>query len=225
MGAALLARFLRRLASFSRLIVLDVRGTGLSDRAAELPTLEEQIDDVLAVLDAVGSERAALFGLSQGRRAGYPVRSRPPGSDRRTRSLRRLRADLACRRYPWGRTPEEYETLMRVSDEGWGSGAFLPLVAPTVSDDESFKLWWARLERLSGSPGAILAFLRTHREADVRAWATSTAYRRRCCLTPTTTCSGRSRWLGCAVSRGGCRQKPAGPRKPGESKGALPAHP
>jgi class 3 adenylate cyclase len=75
-----------------------------------------------------------------------------------------LRADD----YPWGRTPEEYETLMRVADEGWGSGVFLPLVAPTVSDDESFKLWWARLERLSGSPGAILAFLRTHREADVR---------------------------------------------------------
>ena len=60
------ARFLHRLASFSRLIVLDVRGTGLSDRATDLPTLEEQIDDVLAVLDAVGSERAALFGLSQG---------------------------------------------------------------------------------------------------------------------------------------------------------------
>ena len=162
------ARFLRRLASFSRLIVLDVRGTGLSDRAAELPTLEEQIDDVLAVLDAVGSERAALFGLSQGGGLAALFAAAHPD---RTAALvlfdayaRILRADD----YPWGRTPEEYETLMRVADEGWGSGVFLPLVAPTVSDDESFKLWWARLERLSGSPGAILAFLRTHREADVR---------------------------------------------------------
>ena len=60
------ARFLGRLASFSRLIVLDVRGTGLSDRTMHLPTLEDQVDDVLAVLDAVGCERAALFGLGQG---------------------------------------------------------------------------------------------------------------------------------------------------------------
>jgi pimeloyl-ACP methyl ester carboxylesterase len=161
------ARFLRRLASFSRLIVLDVRGTGLSDRAAELPTLEEQINDVLAVLDAVGSERAALFGLSQGGGLAALFAAAHPD---RTAALvlfgayaRILRADD----YPWGRTPEEYETLMRVADEGWGSGVFLPLVAPTVSDDESFKLWWARLERLSGSPGAILAFLRTTSERGV----------------------------------------------------------
>jgi class 3 adenylate cyclase len=162
------ARFLRRLASFSRLIVLDVRGTGLSDRAAQLPTLEEQIDDVLAVLDAVGSERAALFGLSQG--GGLAALFAAAHPDRTTALVlfgayaRTMRAHD----YPWGRTPEEYETLMRIADEGWGSGVFLPLVAPTMSDDGSFKLWWARLERLSGSPGAILAFLRTHREADVR---------------------------------------------------------
>jgi alpha/beta hydrolase fold len=79
------ARFLRRLASFSRLIVLDVRGTGLSDRAAELPTLEEQIDDVLAVLDAVGSERAALFGLSQGGGLAAPFAAAHP--DRTPRSF------------------------------------------------------------------------------------------------------------------------------------------
>jgi len=162
------ARFLDRLASFSRLIVLDVRGTGLSDRAAELPTLEEQIDDVLAVLDAVGSERAALFGLSQG--GGLAALFAAAHPDRTSALVlfgayaRSTRADD----YPWGRTPEEYDTLVRTADEGWGSGAFLPLVAPTVADDASFKLWWARNERLSGSPGAILAFLRMQREADVR---------------------------------------------------------
>jgi pimeloyl-ACP methyl ester carboxylesterase len=59
------ARFLNRLASFSRLIILDARGAGLSDRAPELPPMEEQMDDVLAVLDAVGSQSAAFFGLSQ----------------------------------------------------------------------------------------------------------------------------------------------------------------
>jgi pimeloyl-ACP methyl ester carboxylesterase len=60
------ARFLRRLASFSRLVVLDVRGTGLSDRTMHLPTLEHQVDDVLAVLDAAGCARAAVLGLGQG---------------------------------------------------------------------------------------------------------------------------------------------------------------
>src|SRR5215468_2654003 len=58
--------FLRRLASFCRLILLDRRGTGLSDRVAELPTLEQRMDDVRAVMDAAGSERAALFGISEG---------------------------------------------------------------------------------------------------------------------------------------------------------------
>ena len=162
------ARFLRRLASFSRLIVFDVRGTGLSDRAAELPTLEEQIDDVLAVLDAVGSERAALFGLSQGGGLAALFAAAHPD---RTSALVLFGAyarSTWADDYPWGRTPEDYETLMRTADEGWGSGAFLPLVAPTMADDASFKLWWARLERLSGSPVAILAFLRAQREADVR---------------------------------------------------------
>src|SRR4051794_37688621 len=60
------ARFFERLSSFSRLIVFDKRGTGLSDPAADAPTLEERVDDVRAVMDAAGSERAALFGISEG---------------------------------------------------------------------------------------------------------------------------------------------------------------
>lgn len=162
------ARFLHRLASFSRLIVLDVRGTGLSDRAADLPTLEEQIDDVLAVLDAVGSERAALFGLSQGGGLATLFAAAHPA---RTSALvlfgayaRSMRADD----FSWGWTPEEYDKLMHLAEEGWGSGVFLPRVAPSVASDASFKVWWAKQERLSGSPGTILAFLRAQREADVR---------------------------------------------------------
>jgi class 3 adenylate cyclase len=70
--------------------------------------------------------------------------------------------------FSWGWTPENYDELMRLAEEGWGSGVFLPRVAPSVANDVSFKLWWARQERLSGSPGTILAFLRGQREADVR---------------------------------------------------------
>jgi pimeloyl-ACP methyl ester carboxylesterase len=162
------ARFLHRLASFSRLIVLDVRGTGLSDRAADLPTLEEQIDDVLAVLDTVGSERAVLFGLSQGGGLASLFAAAHPA---RTSALVLFGAyarSMWAEDFPWGRTPENYDELMRRADEGWGSGVFLPLVAPSVANDASFKVWWEKQERLSGSPGAILAFLRAQREADVR---------------------------------------------------------
>ena len=162
------ARFLHRLAAFSRLIVLDVRGTGLSDRAADLPTLEEQIDDVLAVLDAVGSERAALFGLSQGGGLAMLCAAAHPA---RTSALVLFGAyarSVWAEDFPWGRAPEEYDELMHLADEGWGSGVFLPLVAPSVATDASFTVWWAKQERLSGSPGAILAFLRAQREADVR---------------------------------------------------------
>jgi pimeloyl-ACP methyl ester carboxylesterase len=75
------SRFLRRLASFSRLILLDRRGTGLSDRVNELPTLEQRMDDVRAVMDAAGAEQAALFGISEGGpmslmfAATYPTRT------------------------------------------------------------------------------------------------------------------------------------------------------
>lgn len=162
------ARFLERLASFSRLIVLDVRGTGLSDRAADLPTLEEQIDDVLAVLDAVGSKRAALFGLSQGGGLATLFAAAHPG---RTSALVLFGAyarSMWADDFSWGWQPDDYDELLRLADEGWGSGIFLPRVAPSVADDPSFKIWWAKQERLSGSPGTIRAFLRAQREADVR---------------------------------------------------------
>jgi pimeloyl-ACP methyl ester carboxylesterase len=162
------ARFLHRLASFSRLIVLDVRGTGLSDRAVDLPTLEEQIDDILAVLEEVGSERAALFGLSQGGGLASLFAATHPA---RTSALVLFGAyarSMWAEDFSWGRTPEEYDELMRLADEGWGTGVFLPLVAPSAANDASFKVWLAKQERLAGSPGANLAFFRAQREADVR---------------------------------------------------------
>src|SRR5204863_1557889 len=116
------ARFLTRLASFSRLIMLDRRGTGLSDRVADLPSLEDRMDDVRAVMDAAGSEQAALFGISEGGpmcllfAATYPER---------TRSLalfgtaaRIMRSDD----YPIGIPDEFFEAFIRQITEGWGTG-------------------------------------------------------------------------------------------------------
>jgi class 3 adenylate cyclase len=164
------ARFLERLASFSRLITFDKRGTGLSDRVPEheLPTLEERMDDVRAVMDAVGSERAALFGVSEGGpmcalfAATYPDRTsaltvygtyarRGPAPD-----------------YPWGRSPEEQDAFLREIEEEWGGPVALADRAPGAMGDQRFVRWWSTYLRQSASPGAVLALTRMNYEVDVR---------------------------------------------------------
>ena len=163
------ARFLGRLASFSRLIVFDARGAGLSDRAPQLPPMEEQMDDVLAVLDAAGSTSAAFFGLSQ---AGPMAILFAASHPERLRALV-LYATYAMPRahdaYPWGRRAEWMDEYARLIDEKWGSGIFLSQVAPTRAADGPFREWWGRYERLSYGPGNALAYFRMNAQIDVRA--------------------------------------------------------
>jgi pimeloyl-ACP methyl ester carboxylesterase/DNA-binding winged helix-turn-helix (wHTH) protein len=162
------ARFLLRLASFSRLILLDKRGTGLSDRVAELPTLEQRMDDVRAVMDAVGSPRAALLGVSEGGpmcslfAATYPERTEALvmiGS-----YAKRVReAD-----YPWGTTREEREAFGEEIARSWGGPVGLRERAPGKADDPAFRQWWASYLRMGASPGAALGLTRMNAEIDVR---------------------------------------------------------
>ena len=105
-------------------------------------------------LDAVESEEAALFALSQGGALATLFAAAHQG---RTSALVLFGAYARIQwseEYPWGRTAEEYETLLRIADDGWGAGGFLPLVAPTASSDEAFKRWFARLERLFSRPSS-----------------------------------------------------------------------
>jgi class 3 adenylate cyclase len=162
------ARFLERLASFSRLIVLDARGTGLSDQAPVLPPMEQQMDDVRAVLDAVESSSAAFFGLSQAGPMAILFAATYP---ERCRALVLYATYAMARReddFPWGRSTGWMEDYAQQIDQRWGSGAFLAQVAPTRMDDESFRRWWGRLERLSYGPGNALAYFRMNAEIDVR---------------------------------------------------------
>jgi pimeloyl-ACP methyl ester carboxylesterase/DNA-binding winged helix-turn-helix (wHTH) protein/class 3 adenylate cyclase len=162
------ARFLLRLASFSRLILLDKRGTGLSDRVPELPTLEQRMDDVRAVMDAVGSPRAALLGVSEGGpmcslfAATYPERTEALvmiGS-----YAKRVReAD-----YPWGTTREERDAFGDDIVRGWGGPVGLGERAPSKADDPAFRQWWASYLRMGASPGAALGLTRMNAEIDVR---------------------------------------------------------
>lgn len=163
------ARFLGQLASFARLIVFDARGAGLSDRAPELPPMEEQMDDILAVLDAVGSSSAAIVGLSQ---AGPMAILFAASHPERTRAIVLYGTYASPRRqpgYPWGRTSEWMEEYDRQIDRDWGSGVFLPQVAPSRVTDDPFRRWWGRYERLSYGPGNALAYFHMNAQIDVRA--------------------------------------------------------
>ena len=165
-----LARFLERLASFSRLILFDKRGTGLSDRVADdaLPTLEQRMDDVRAVMDAVGSTRAALFGISEGGpmcmlfAATYPER---------TSALLMYGTYAKWIRdpeYPWAPTRAQHEAAFEAYEKRWGTPVGLKVFAPSVANDEQWRQWWARHQRLAASPGAGVALYRMNVEIDVR---------------------------------------------------------
>jgi pimeloyl-ACP methyl ester carboxylesterase/class 3 adenylate cyclase len=162
------SRFLRRLASFSRLIVFDKRGTGLSDRAATGSTLEERIEDVKAVMGAAGSDNAALFGSTEGSAicalfaATYPERTRAlvmyGAYARRIRSID----------YPWGPTMEDRERLNEMVRRDWGGPVAVELLAHGAAGDERFRQCWAGYLRRSASPGAALAMLEMNNRIDIR---------------------------------------------------------
>jgi pimeloyl-ACP methyl ester carboxylesterase len=162
------ARFLQRLGSFARLLLFDKRGTGLSDRVADMPNLETRMDDVRAVMDAVGSPRAALFGYSDGGpmcalfAATYPERTTAlimMGS-----YARRLWAPD----YPWGVRPEEWAEFVEGTVRGWGGPVGVEARVASMASETRFREWWARLLRLSASPGANRALLTMIAEIDVR---------------------------------------------------------
>jgi pimeloyl-ACP methyl ester carboxylesterase len=166
-----LASFYRRLASFCRLILFDKRGTGLSDRVPEdrLPTLEQRMDDVRAVMEAVGSERAALFGASEGGpmcllfAATYPERTLGlllwgcfAHYDWRRSFIGRY----------WGGNTVD-EALDRLERE-WGDGGDLAAMAPSVAADDAARRAWGRAQRLAATPTAARALLRMMLDVDVR---------------------------------------------------------
>ena len=161
--------FLKRLASFSRLILLDRRGTGLSDRVAELPTLEERMDDVRAVMDAAGSERAAVFGVSEGGpmcmtfAATYPARTS-------ALVLYGTFAKLArTPDYPIGAPESATAQFLERVEAAWGTGAIsAELFAPSRASDERFRQSWARFERYAVSPSGARALIRMAADTDAR---------------------------------------------------------
>jgi pimeloyl-ACP methyl ester carboxylesterase len=162
---------MRRLGSFCRVIHFDKRGTGLSDRVPvdRLPTLEQRMDDVRAVMDAAGSQRAVLFGHSEGGPMCMLFAAVHP---QRVRGLV-LYGTFAARRrqpdYPWAPTVAEREAHIRRLRREWGGVVHLSDLAPSLAGDAEFADWWARYLRASASPAAAAALTSMASDADVRA--------------------------------------------------------
>jgi pimeloyl-ACP methyl ester carboxylesterase len=167
-----MAFLLRGLASFSRLILFDKRGTGLSDRVPldRIPTLEERMDDVRAVMETVGSKSAFLLGHSEGGNmcslfaATYPERT--TGLILVSSYAKRVPTDD----YPWAPTPEQREADIIETERHFGDPDHLPdWIAPSRIHDEAFREWVARYFRLGSSPQAAAHLLRMNTDMDVTA--------------------------------------------------------
>jgi class 3 adenylate cyclase/pimeloyl-ACP methyl ester carboxylesterase len=145
-----LARWLLRLSRFARIAIFDKRGTGLSDRMSEIPSLDQRMDDARAVMDAARIERAVLLGVSEGGPLAALFAATYP---RRCKALV-LYGSFA--RSPWI-TAGELEPYLQYIDKAWGSGRSLPMWAPSRQNDPALQQWWGRFERLGASPAAAMA--------------------------------------------------------------------
>ncbi|MBI1848684.1 MAG: alpha/beta hydrolase, partial [Candidatus Rokubacteria bacterium] len=165
-----LARFLRRLASFSRLILVDKRGTGLSDPVPlhQLPSLEERMDDLRAVMDAAGSGRAALLGTSEAGALDLLFAATHPERAAGIVLLNSYARLAWAPDYPAGIRPEQATGLLQAIDEGWGKGVAFEALVASQSDNTAMRSWWARYQRLAASPGAAVTLLKSAFETDAR---------------------------------------------------------
>jgi class 3 adenylate cyclase len=166
----LYARFLERLASFSRLIMFDKRGTGMSDRVApdRLPSLEERMHDLVAVLDVVGSNDTVLFSHSEGGNLAVLFAATYP---QRARAL--ITAGIFAKRvwsedYPWAPTPDQRAESVAEVERNWGGTSWLVDLAPSCAHDDEYKERLATYFRRSASPGAAAALFQMNTSIDIR---------------------------------------------------------
>ena len=156
------AGWLNGLARHCRVAMFDKRGTGLSDRVSHLPSMDERMEDLRVVMDAAGMDRAAVSGISEGGPLAMLFAASHP---ERCHSL------ILYGTFPrfsfWISTDEAFDGLIDYIDNHWGSGASLPMFAPSRQDDPAFQSWWGRFERLGASPSGAMALMRMNREIDI----------------------------------------------------------
>jgi len=163
------AQFLQQLASFSRLILFDKRGTGLSDRITGIPSLEQRMDDVRAVMDAVGSERAALCGVSEGGSMAILFAATYP---QRTSALvlyGTIARGWLVDNESGALTQEQDGASEEKWPKEWGGPVGIENMAPSLAHDERFRQWYAKFLRLSAGPTTVINLLRMYGQIDVSA--------------------------------------------------------
>ncbi|HKM65297.1 MAG TPA: alpha/beta fold hydrolase [Acidisphaera sp.] len=158
-----LTHLFNRLASFSRLIIFDKRGSGLSDRVTDMPDLETRMDDVRAVMDAAGSRQAVLLGASEGGPMSILFAATYP---QRTRAL--VLYGAYAHFHSWVLSPAQVVAFVAVAETSWGDGSTYKSFCPNLVSNERFRAWWARFERLGTSPAGAIALARMNSQIDVR---------------------------------------------------------
>jgi pimeloyl-ACP methyl ester carboxylesterase len=157
-----------RLASFSRLILFDKRGTGLSDPVTGVPALEERMDDLKAVLDAAGSERTVLYGVSEGGPMSLMFAATYPERTTELILYGTTPRFVQAPDFPFGWTEAGAKALIADVEEHWGDGALLELFAPSRVDDPMVREVWGRYQRAGASPSMGRRVLEALTEIDVR---------------------------------------------------------
>ena len=158
-----IARWLHRLGESARVIMFDKRGTGLSDRD-QLPDMDNRMDDVRAVMDAVGIERAAVMGVSEGGSLASLFAATHP---ERCQAL--VLYGAFARFSSWFPTDAALQQFFDYADTSWGTGASLPLFAPTMADNKALQEWWMRFERLGATPAACIDIMKMNSQINVSA--------------------------------------------------------
>ena len=164
-----MAGFLERLSSFARVILMDRRGSGLSDPLQGALSLETEVEDVLAVMDAAGSATAVLLGYLTGGPLAIKVAAERPARVRALVLYAAVARSLSAPGYDWANDAGERSAAFDRMVERWGTGAMLDEIAPSRADDVRLRAWLARLERLSSSPGELRRAARSATDFDVRA--------------------------------------------------------
>ncbi len=163
------AHFLDRLASFSRLIVFDMRGVGLSDRGSEPPFLESQMDDMSAVMDAAGSESAVIFGGARGGAMSMLFAATYPERVRALVLYAAVAKTMRTADFPYGKPEQDQQAFFDRFVAEMGTGQNLDLQGPSGLGDPRFVRWWARFERLVATPSAYRELAAIFGDLDVRA--------------------------------------------------------
>jgi pimeloyl-ACP methyl ester carboxylesterase/DNA-binding winged helix-turn-helix (wHTH) protein len=162
------ARFDERLAKSGRLIAFDKRGVGLSDRIGYPPTIEHTVDDMLAVVDAVGAKEVVLFGVSESGPATALFAATYPHRVKAIIMYATFAKGVRSDDYRWALTPEKYDAWLDDMIDNWGGAPSIEAFAPSMAHDDDFREGWARYLRAAATPGSMADILRVLRDIDVR---------------------------------------------------------